>query len=93
MRNQNTHMLRAWLKQIFISRPFARIISGQLISAAGSNATAVVIPLIAVITLQASSFEVGVLNAAQSIAAAILGIHIGRLCDQIAPIKLCLPRI
>ena len=48
MRNQNTHMLRAWLKQIFISRPFARIISGQLISAAGSNATAVVIPLIAV---------------------------------------------
>lgn len=87
MRNQNTHMLRAWLKQIFISRPFARIISGQLISAAGSNATAVVIPLIAVITLQASSFEVGVLNAAQSIAAAILGIHIGRWCDQIGPDK------
>ncbi|WP_270417206.1 MFS transporter [Bifidobacterium pseudolongum] len=76
---------RAWLARVFISRPFSRVLAGQVVSVTGSNATAVVIPLIAVITLDASSFEVGVLNAAESLAAAVLGIHIGRWCDCIGP--------
>lgn len=76
---------RAWLARVFISRPFSRVLAGQVVSVTGSNATAVVVPLIAVITLNASSFEVGVLNAAESLAAAVLGIHIGRWCDRIGP--------
>lgn len=77
--------LHTTFKQFFISKPFSRVLVGQFVSVTGSNATAVAIPLIAVITLHSSSFEVGILNAAKSLAAAILGIHIGRWCDRIGP--------
>lgn len=77
--------LRLRFKRVLISRSFSRVLLGQIVSVTGSNATAVIVPLIAVITLNASSFEVGVLNAAKSLAAAILGIRIGRWCDRIGP--------
>lgn len=77
----------AKIEDTFISKSFSRVLVGQIISVTGSNATAVVIPLIAVITLNCSSFEVGILTAAESLAAAIFGIQIGKWCDKIGPDK------
>lgn len=78
-------MLLAKVRHAFISTSFSRVLAGQMVSVTGSNATAVVIPLIAVITLNCSSFEVGILTAAESLAAAIFGIYIGKWCDRIGP--------
>lgn len=84
---RNQPKISQWLERALISPSFSRILAGQVISEIGSNATAVIIPLIAVITLQSSSFELGILNASESLAAALFGLFIGKWCDRIGSDK------
>ncbi len=58
-------------------RRFWRYFSAGTVSSAGTAVTAVALPLIAVITLQASPAEVGVLTAASYVAWLVLGLPAG----------------
>jgi MFS family permease len=61
---------------------FLRLWSGQTLSALGAQLGQVAIPVLAVLLLQASTFEVGALNAASTIAFLILGLPAGAWVDR-----------
>jgi hypothetical protein len=53
---------------LFVHRDFRLLLVGQTTSQLGTQISAVAIPLLAVATLQATSFEVGLINAASTLA-------------------------
>lgn len=61
---------------------FRRFLTAAVISSAGSSVTAVAMPILVVQLLDATPFEVGVVNAAQFIPYAVLGLIAGVYVDR-----------
>jgi hypothetical protein len=64
-------------------RDFRRLWAGDAISQLGSQVSELAIPLVAVISLHASTFEVGMLNALESAAFLPGGLPAGAYCDRL----------
>ncbi|RWZ59625.1 MFS transporter [Labedella populi] len=64
------------------SRDFRLLLAGQTTSQFGTQIAGVAVPLLAVITLEASPFEVGMLGAASTIAFALIGLPAGAWLDR-----------
>ncbi|WP_369174779.1 MFS transporter [Streptomyces sp. R28] len=63
-------------------RDFMLLWSGQTVSEMGSAVTQVALPLVAVVALKASPFEVGLLTAATTAAFALIALPAGALVDR-----------
>ncbi|ANP56712.1 MFS family permease [Streptomyces griseochromogenes] len=63
-------------------RDFMLLWSGQTVSEIGSAVTQVALPLIAVVVLDASTFEVGLLTAATTLAFAVIALPAGAIVDR-----------
>ncbi|MFF0270139.1 MFS transporter [Kribbella sp. NPDC004536] len=61
---------------------FRKLWIGQLVSASGSAVTRVALPLVAVVTLQASALEMGVLSALSIAPHLLFGLHAGVWVDR-----------
>jgi MFS family permease len=61
---------------------FVRLWAGQSISELGSQVSLLAVPLVAVITLHASTFEVGALTASSTAAFLLVGLPAGALVDR-----------
>ena len=64
-------------------RDFRWLLVGQTTSQLGSQVSAAAVPLLAVVTLQASPFEVGLVGAASTVAFAVIGLPAGAWLDRI----------
>jgi MFS family permease len=67
---------------LFAHRDFRLLLAGQTTSQLGTQVSGVAIPLLAVATLHASAFEVGIINAASTIAFALIGLPAGAWLDR-----------
>lgn len=65
-----------------ISRDFAKLWAGETVSQIGTQVTQFTLPLVAVLTLKASAFEVGVLNALRFVPVIIVAILAGVMLDR-----------
>ena len=63
-------------------RGFARLWAGQSISLVGTQVTLVALPLLAITTLKASTFEVGLLAAAETVPFLLVGLPAGVWVDR-----------
>lgn len=68
---------------LFASRDFRLLLAGQTTSQLGAQIAGVALPLLAVVTLRATPFEVGMLGAASTIAFAVLGLPAGAWIDRV----------
>ena len=68
---------------LFASRDFRLLLAGQTTSQLGTQVSSVALPLLAVLTLQATAFQVGLINAASTLAFALLGLPAGVWLDRI----------
>jgi MFS family permease len=68
---------------LFASRDFRLLLAGQTTSQLGAQVSGVALPLLAVVTLHATPFEVGMLGAASTIAFAVLGLPAGAWIDRV----------
>ena len=68
---------------LFASRDFRLLLAGQTTSQLGTQIAGVALPLLAVVTLHATPFEVGMLGAASTIAFAVLGLPAGAWVDRV----------
>ena len=68
---------------LFASRDFRLLLAGQTTSQLGAQVSGVALPLLAVVTLDATPFEVGMLGAASTIAFAVLGLPAGAWVDRV----------
>ena len=64
------------------NRDFARLFAGETISQIGSQVTQFTMPLVAIITLHASAFQVGVLNALKFVPVIVVAIFAGVWLDR-----------
>ncbi|PJJ73584.1 transmembrane secretion effector [Diaminobutyricimonas aerilata] len=67
---------------LFAHRDFRLLLLGQTTSQLGTQVSSVAIPLLAVLTLHASSLEVGIINASSTIAFALIGLQAGAWLDR-----------
>ncbi|WP_285114928.1 MFS transporter [Leifsonia sp. fls2-241-R2A-40a] len=67
---------------LFASRDFRLLLAGQTTSQLGAQVSAVALPLLAVVTLHATPFDVGMLGAASTVAFAVLGLPAGAWVDR-----------
>lgn len=67
---------------LFAHRDFRLLLLGQTTSQAGTQISGVAIPLLAVLTLHASTFEVGLIGAASTISFAVIGLPAGAWLDR-----------
>ena len=65
------------------NRDFRLLWTGETISQLGSQVSALVLPLVAVLYLRATTFEVGVLTALESVAFLLVGLPAGAWCDRL----------
>jgi MFS family permease len=65
------------------SRDFRLLLAGQTVSQLGSQISAVAMSLVAVVTLHATPFEVGLVGAAATVAFAVIGLPAGAWCDRV----------
>ncbi|UJP08765.1 MFS transporter [Microbacterium sp. KUDC0406] len=65
-----------------LGRPFTTFLVAETVSATGTMVTVVALPLIAIETLQASTFAIGLLEALQWLPAVFLGLLLGALVDR-----------
>lgn len=65
------------------NRRFRYLLASVAISQAGTQVTAVAVPLLAVLVLHASAFEVGLLVAAQTVAFLLIGLPAGVWVDRL----------
>jgi MFS family permease len=64
-------------------RDFRLLWAGDTISQFGSQVSVLVLPLVAVLYLHATTFEVGVLSAMESVAFLLIGLPAGAWCDRV----------
>jgi MFS family permease len=64
-------------------RDFVRLWAGQSVSELGSQVSLLAIPILAVVTLHASTFEVGALTASSTAAFLLVGLPAGALVDRV----------
>ena len=62
---------------VLSNRDFARLFAGETISQIGSQVTQFTMPLVAIITLNASAFQVGILNALKFVPVMVVAIFAG----------------
>ncbi|MFF9564499.1 MFS transporter [Leifsonia sp. NPDC014704] len=67
---------------LFASRDFRLLLIGQTTSQLGAQVSGVALPLLAVVSLDATPFEVGMLGAASTVAFALLGLPAGAWVDR-----------
>ena len=67
---------------LFASRDFRLLLFGQTTSQLGAQVSGVALPLLAVVSLDASPLEVGLLGAASTVAFAVLGLPAGAWVDR-----------
>jgi Na+/melibiose symporter-like transporter len=65
-----------------ISRDFAKLWAGETVSQIGTQVTQFTLPLVAVLTLNASALEVGVLNALRFVPVIVVAILAGVMLDR-----------
>ncbi|WP_348789429.1 MFS transporter [Leifsonia sp. NPDC080035] len=68
---------------LFASRDFRLLLAGQTTSQLGAQVSGVAVPLLAVVTLGASPFEVGLIGAASTLAFALIGLPAGAWIDRV----------
>ncbi|MDN4613324.1 MFS transporter [Leifsonia sp. F6_8S_P_1B] len=83
MRSPSTSSSSSSSSSLFGQRDFRLLLAGQTTSQLGAQVSGVAIPLLAVATLHASAFEVGLLGAASTIAFAVLGLPAGAWIDRV----------
>lgn len=69
-------------RSLLASRHFRLLLLGQTTSQLGSQVTSLAIPLLAVLALDATAFEVGLINAASMLAFALIGLPAGAWLDR-----------
>jgi Na+/melibiose symporter-like transporter len=67
---------------VLANRDFARLFAGETISQIGSQVTQFTMPLVAIITLNASAFQVGILNALKFVPVIFVAIFAGVWLDR-----------
>ncbi|MFJ2955492.1 MFS transporter [Streptomyces sp. NPDC087270] len=67
---------------------FLRLWTGQSISTLGSSISSVALPLVAVVTLGASTMQISVLTFLQTLPALPLSLFVGVLVDRVSPLRL-----
>ncbi len=67
---------------VLSNRDFARLFAGETISQIGSQVTQFTMPLVAIITLNATAFQVGILNALKFVPVIVVGIFAGVWLDR-----------
>jgi MFS family permease len=67
---------------IWRHRDFLLLWGGQTVSEMGSSVTQLALPLVAVVVLQATTFQVGLLTAAVSLAFAVIALPAGAIVDR-----------
>lgn len=68
--------------EILINRDFATLWAGETISQFGSQVTLFALPLVAILTLKATVFEVGVLNALRFVPVIVVAVVAGVMLDR-----------
>jgi MFS family permease len=71
-------------------RDFMLLWSGQTVSQAGSQVTILALPLVAIVILKATTFEVGLLSAATTSAYLLVALPVGVLADRVSKRRLML---
>lgn len=71
------------LPSLFVSRDFRLLLAGQTASQLGTQVSAVALPFLAVVILQAGPFEVGLINAAATLPFALLALPAGAWLDRV----------
>src|SRR5580693_9695134 len=64
------------------NRDFARLFAGETISQIGSQVTQFTMPLVAIITLNATAFQVGILNALKFVPVIVIALFAGVWLDR-----------
>jgi Na+/melibiose symporter-like transporter len=67
---------------VLSNRDFAKLFAGETISQIGTQITQFTVPLVAIITLNASAFQVGVLNALKFVPVLVIAIFAGVWLDR-----------
>lgn len=67
---------------VLSNRDFARLFAGETISQIGSQVTQFTMPLVAIITLNATAFQVGILSALKFVPVIVVGIFAGVWLDR-----------
>jgi MFS family permease len=67
---------------VLANRDFAKLFAGETISQIGSEVTQFTMPLVAIITLNASAFQVGILNALKFVPVIVVAIFAGVWLDR-----------
>jgi MFS family permease len=75
--------LPARKRGLFHHRDFRRLWIGDAVSQVGSQVSMLALPLVAVKTLHATAFEVGVLAACETAAFLLVGLPAGAWCDRV----------
>lgn len=65
-----------------LGRSFRVFLAGQTVNGLGTMVSGVALPLVAVQRLHASTFDVGLLEAAEWAPALLIGVHVGALVDR-----------
>lgn len=63
-------------------RDFRHLCAADAISKVGTGISSLAVPLLAVITLHASTFEVAILKTLQTVAYLLIGLQVGAWCDR-----------
>jgi MFS family permease len=67
---------------LLAERDFRLLLAGQTTSQLGAQLSSVALPLVAILTLGATAFEVGLINAAGTLAFAVIGLPAGAWLDR-----------
>ncbi|HEY1622117.1 MAG TPA: MFS transporter [Streptosporangiaceae bacterium] len=77
-------------RSLFRHRDFMLLWGGQTVSQTGSQVTILALPLVAIVTLRASTFEVGLLSVAATSAYLLIALPAGVLADRVRRRRLML---
>jgi MFS family permease len=75
---------RRWFSgDLWHNGDFLRLWSAQTTSVLGSQVTTIALPLLAILTLEATASQIGILRAAKTLPALLLGLFVGVIVDRL----------